>query len=357
MSFSSSLVNYLIGLGTPVVLIPFICGVISVGLYIIFKISGNYNLVSLIAVILLSFIFFPTIWFANGGTYGSIPYFMIINAGIIALLLVGLQRKIIFFLFTLLSSALIFIEYRRPELVVGHESELVRFMDLFFGLFICLISIVVLIAVLIDSYISELQKSRQYLAILKEKNKDIEKAKEKAEELNRLLYEEKQKLQKLSITDFLTGAFNKRFITSCLEEELEASHNKQKKLTVAMIDIDNFKSINDTYGHLYGDYVLERIARTIMNNLKKTDIVGRCGGDEFLIILRDTSREEGYDIMERIRQKILDIKWENDLVVTISGGVKEVESDELTSLLNKVDQLLYKAKHKSKNLIVKEVSD
>jgi two-component system cell cycle response regulator len=228
---------------------------------------------------------------------------------------------------------------------------------LFFGLFICLISIVVLIAVLIDSYISELQKSRQYLAILKEKNKDIEKAKEKAEELNRLLYEEKQKLQKLSITDFLTGAFNKRFITSCLEEELEASHNKQKKLTVAMIDIDNFKSINDTYGHLYGDYVLERIARTIMNNLKKTDIVGRCGGDEFLIILRDTSREEGYDIMERIRQKILDIKWENDLVVTISGGVKEVESDELTSLLNKVDQLLYKAKHKSKNLIVKEVSD
>jgi len=78
--------------------------------------------------------------------------------------------------------------------------------------------------------------------------------------------------------------------------------------------------------------------------------VGRYGGDEFLIILPDTSREEGYAIMERVRQKILDLKWENDLVVTISGSVTEIEGDESISLLNKLDQLLYSAKRKSKNL-------
>lgn len=214
----------------------------------------------------------------------------------------------------------------------------------------------------------ELQKSKQYLAALEEKNKEIEaknrmlersnaefiEAKEKEAKLNRLLYEEKQKLQKLSITDYLTGAFNKRFISSCLSEEIEASHKNQKKLTVAMVDIDNFKSINDTYGHLYGDYVLKRIVRTIKSNLRQNDIVGRYGGDEFLIILRDTGREEGYAMVERVRQKILELEWESGLVVTISGGVIEVGSDELTALLKKVDQLLYSAKNKSKNLIEKE---
>lgn len=368
--FYSSIVNYFIGLGTAAVLITFICGVTAVGLYKIFRISGNYNLVSLVVVILSSFILFPTMWLANGGTFGSIPYFMIINAGIIALLLDGLRRKIIFSLFALLSSILIFIEYQRPDIVVGYESEFIRYIDLFFGLFICLFSIVVLIAVLIDSYMGELRKSEQYLAALEEKNMEIEaknkmlersnaeliEAKEKMEKLNKLLYEEKQKLQKLSITDYLTGAFNKRFITSCLEEEIEESRNKQNKLTVAMIDIDNFKNINDTYGHLYGDNVVERIARTIIKNLRQTDIVGRYGGDEFLIILRNTDREEGYAMIERIRQKILELEWENNLVVTISGGVIEVGNDELSSLLNKADRLLYRAKNKSKNLIEKEVS-
>ncbi|HHU16943.1 MAG: GGDEF domain-containing protein [Anaerovoracaceae bacterium] len=235
---------------------------------------------------------------------------------------------------------------------------------------VCLFSIVVLIAVLIDSYIEEHHKSEQYLATLEEKNKEIEaknrmlernnaeliKAKEKAEKLNRLLYEEKQKLKKLSITDHLTGAFNKMHITSCLRKEIKTTNQNQKKLVVAMIDIYNFKSINDTYGHLYGDYVLKRIVRVMMSNLRQNDIVGRYGGDEFLIILPDVSKEEGHALMERVRKKILELKWESNLKVTISGGVIELESDELPSLINKIDQLLYKAKNKNKNRIEKEVS-
>jgi hypothetical protein len=107
------------------------------------------------------------------------------------------------------------IEYQMPDIVVGYDSELVRYIDLSFGLFVCLFSIAVLIAVLIDSYMDELQKSRQYLATLEEKNKEIEaknrmersnaefiKAKEKTEKLNKLLNKEKQKLKKLSITDY-----------------------------------------------------------------------------------------------------------------------------------------------------------
>ncbi len=365
MSFSYSLMNYFLGMKITDSLISFACGIITIGLYAAFKISKNYDLLSLIVVIFLSFVFFPTMWLVTGGTYGSIPYYIIINAGIIALLLAGLKRKIIFSLYALVVGVLMVIEYQRPDLIVVYDSQLIRYIDFAFGLFVCLFSVVVLIAVLIDSYTEELQNSRRYLSALEEQNKEIEAknrmleksnaelilAKEETEKLNRLLQEEKQKLQKLSITDYLTGAYNKWFITSCLKEEIETSRKKQKKLTVALIDIDNFKIINDTYGHLYGDYVLERISKTIINNLRHKDIIGRYGGDEFLIILPETRREEGHAVIERVRQKIMELKWDIELVSTISGGVIEVENDKLTSLLKKLDKLLYSAKNKSKNLI------
>ena len=307
-------------------------------------------------------------WIVTGGTYTNIPFYIITNAGIIALLLIGLKRKIILFLFALVVGGLMAFEYHRPDIIVGYDSNLIRYIDLSFGLFVCLFSIAVLIAVLIDSYMDALKQSEQYLATLEEKNKEIEaknkmleernaecmKAKEEAEKLNKLLYEEKEKLQLLSITDDLTEAFDKRFITSCLKEEIEASLQEQKDLTIAMIDIDNFKIINDTYGHLYGDYVLKKIVSTIKSNLRQDDVVGRFGGDEFLIILRDTSREEGYAVMERIRQKIREIEWDRDLEVTISGGVLELKGDELTDLLRKADKLLYQAKYKGKDMIEKE---
>ena len=372
MSFSCSIMNYFLGLGWVAVLTSFACGVITIGLYIVFRIRKNYELISMIVVIMLSFVFFPTMWIVTGGTYTNIPFYIITNAGIIALLLIGLKRKIILFLFALVVGGLMAFEYHRPDIIVGYDSNLIRYLiryiDLSFGLFVCLFSIAVLIAVLIDSYMDALKQSEQYLATLEEKNKEIEaknkmleernaecmKAKEEAEKLNKLLYEEKEKLQLLSITDDLTEAFDKRFITSCLKEEIEASLQEQKDLTIAMIDIDNFKIINDTYGHLYGDYVLKKIVSTIKSNLRQDDVVGRFGGDEFLIILRDTSREEGYAVMERIRQKIREIEWDRDLEVTISGGVLELKGDELTDLLRKADKLLYQAKYKGKDMIEKE---
>ncbi|NLM45649.1 MAG: diguanylate cyclase [Firmicutes bacterium] len=341
--FSRSLINYLLDLGIVDILLPFTCGVIIVGLYIAFNITKNYELLSLIFVIFLSFAFLPTMWLVAGGTYTSIPFYIIINAAIIVLLLNGLRRKIIVFLFALVVGALLVVEYQLPSMVEGYDSVLARYIDLAFSLFVCMFSIAVLMTVLIDSHMDELQKSKQYLTSL--------------EELNKLLNDEKQKLKKLSITDYLTGAFNRRYITFCLNEEIRASRNRRKKLTVAMVDIDNFKTINDTYGHSYGDFVLRRVVSTIKKNVRQNDIVGRYGGDEFLIIMRNTSREEGYAIVERIRQKIQEIGWEKEhLVVTISGGVIEVGSEELTGLLKQVDELLYSAKHKSKNFIEKEVN-
>lgn len=154
---------------------------------------------------MLCFVFFPTMWIVKGGTYGSMPYYLIINAGIISFLLIGRQRKIMMWLFAAVVGGLMIYEYRHPEIAATYSSPLVRYMDLSFGLFVCLISIAILIGVLIDGYMDELKKSRQYLAILEEKNREIEANNKRLEELNRLLCEEQQKLKQVSITDDLTG--------------------------------------------------------------------------------------------------------------------------------------------------------
>ena len=133
----------------------------------------------------------------------------------------------------------------------------------------------------------------------------------------------------------MTGAFNRRFITACLNEELEAAYRREKRLTVAMIDIDNFKMINDTYGHVFGDYVLKRIVETMERNLRQTDIIGRYGGDEFLIIMCNTVLEDGYKVIDRLRRRIWELEWKDQLVITISGGVVEAEDEDITTLLKK----------------------
>ncbi|HHU16944.1 MAG TPA: hypothetical protein GXZ70_01785 [Clostridiales bacterium] len=128
--------NYFLGLGKVAISITFACGVITTGLYIAFLISRNYEKMALIVVIMLSFIFFPTMWIVAGGTSSNIPYYIIINAGIIALLLVGLKRKIIFILFTMVVCVLIVIKYQRTDIAIKYNSRLIGYIDLSFGLFV-----------------------------------------------------------------------------------------------------------------------------------------------------------------------------------------------------------------------------
>lgn len=149
----------------------------------------------MLVVILLSFVFFPTMWIVTGGTGNSITYYIIINAAIIAVLLIGLKRRIILLLFALIVGALMVVEYRMPDIRTDYSSELARYIDLSFGLFVSMFSISVLIAVLIDSYMSELEKSktvnnrlldgslqqRVYHFLLKRRNQGVAKNKEEAD--------------------------------------------------------------------------------------------------------------------------------------------------------------------------------
>jgi diguanylate cyclase (GGDEF)-like protein len=167
-----------------------------------------------------------------------------------------------------------------------------------------------------------------------------------------LLEESNMKLEKLSITDGLTGLYNHRYIVDLIAGFIEESKRYNHMLSVAMIDIDNFKRINDIYGHPFGDEVLIKIASTFEANIRKTDSAGRYGGEEFMIVLKHTGISGAVEVIERIRHSIENLNWAyKDLKITISAGVYQKNNEDVSSLIFKADQLLLKAKKNGKNRI------
>lgn len=162
-----------------------------------------------------------------------------------------------------------------------------------------------------------------------------------------------ERLDDLSRKDELTGLFNRRELFHHFET---VGLFSERKYYVAMFDIDHFKSINDTYGHIFGDTALRRISgelNSIVNPLEN-EIAARYGGEEFVLLLRAKDDEEAYKRVEKVRLQIEKLKWEEypDLTITISGGIINCYGyTQLTKMLSKADELLYEAKHTGRNRI------
>ncbi|MDF2500100.1 MAG: pleD 3 [Anaerosporomusa subterranea] len=153
-----------------------------------------------------------------------------------------------------------------------------------------------------------------------------------------------QKLSLSSHTDFLTGLWNRRYFYLRLDEEETRATRKKTPLCIAMIDVDGFKKINDTYGHAIGDVLLSDLAAIFKKNTRNTDIVTRWGGDEFAIIFVETSLADALEITERIRRKV-EKTFHASYFLTISAGIIPLEPDQdIKDLLIKADQALYQAK-------------
>ncbi len=176
---------------------------------------------------------------------------------------------------------------------------------------------------------------------------------EKERECLLLALEEKNiTLEEISITDGLTGFYNHKYIITRLSEEISVSKRYQTPLSIIMFDIDHFKNINDSYGHQVGDYVLVEISNALKANLRQTDLSGRYGGEEFLMILKNTAIEDAYFTAEKVRKKMAEIDWGSyGLHVTISGGVAMYTGETVVELIAKADKLLYKAKNGGRNRI------
>ncbi len=158
----------------------------------------------------------------------------------------------------------------------------------------------------------------------------------------------------LATVDPLTSIFNRRHINNLMVMEAERCKRFSNIFSIVMIDIDDFKKINDQHGHIIGDVVLQGFTRGIQEKLRKYDVVGRYGGEEFLLVLPELPKEKAFEVVDRIRSHIeqLKIELENNLVlsVTASFGVANFpeDADSPKDLLINADEKLYRAKRAGK---------
>lgn len=156
--------------------------------------------------------------------------------------------------------------------------------------------------------------------------------------------------------DAVTGAVNRRSISLLLEQLFENAQRYEQLYSVAMLDIDNFKRINDEFGHIAGDSVLKHICMYFNDSLRKSDSIGRYGGEEFLILFPETSQDFAFNLMDKVRhdmssQKI--IVGSLSIDVTVSIGITEVRSgdDDAWQAVKRADDALYQAKEAGRNCV------
>ena len=165
------------------------------------------------------------------------------------------------------------------------------------------------------------------------------------------------KTRHMSVTDALTGLYNRRHFEDNLEREFLRAVRYDNPLSFAIIDIDYFKSVNDTYGHSAGDYILKEVAYLISQTFRKTDMVFRYGGEEFAVIITETPLEKAEVPLERLRKTIEENEFKykgQNIKVTISIGVTDVnaETNTVHQLFERADKALYEAKTSGRNRVV-----
>jgi diguanylate cyclase (GGDEF)-like protein len=167
-------------------------------------------------------------------------------------------------------------------------------------------------------------------------------------------------LYELGVHDSLTGIYNKRYFIERLKEEIDHSKRFEIPLSLVMIDIDHFKKINDTYGHLTGDHVLIKMAELMKCICRNTDILARYGGEEFSVILRNTGEKGASVYAERIRKKIaknIFTSEEKSIKITVSIGIASNQGlsrfKGYKQFIKAADQCLYQSKQKGRNRITR----
>lgn len=205
---------------------------------------------------------------------------------------------------------------------------------------------------------------RQVTIELQNANERLEEQAQKLEGLNAALQEEiKQKrlleeeLRAIATIDSLTGVYTRYQLLEFGENELKRFHRAGHSLCALMLDIDHFKKINDTYGHSMGDSALKHFANVCSASLRTTDIIGRIGGEEFVIIMPDTASSEGYEVAERIRCNVEESPFFRDNIsftLTVSSGLYEFtkEDHSFERALSRADSALYEAKGAGRNHVI-----
>lgn len=169
-----------------------------------------------------------------------------------------------------------------------------------------------------------------------------------------------RELEMLSMTDSLTQLPNRRYFENAFRQEMLRARRAGSPVSIAFMDIDRFKMVNDTFGHSVGDAIIRHIAEVVSQNLRAGSIVGRLGGDELVVLMPNANIEEAGEAMERVRAAVESAQCESDgvtLNATVSIGVAEVDPDaSLTDAYRKADGMLYEAKSAGRNAVKRYAS-
>lgn len=172
----------------------------------------------------------------------------------------------------------------------------------------------------------------------------------------KLLQEKNKKLSELAMTDELTQLYNRRYMIQRLREEIARSKRHRLSLSCLMLDVDYFKEVNDKFGHLAGDMVLQELSNLLQNVVRTTDVVSRYGGEEFVIVLPQTDWQGAYYVAEKIREEVeMQCFTTSDIKITVSVGVAGFEDGNIIDdglLIDQADTAFYIAKKSGRNSVV-----
>ncbi len=176
--------------------------------------------------------------------------------------------------------------------------------------------------------------------------------------LTRVISDQQIRLHRQIVTDSLTGLTDRVLLASTLQSAAEHCRDTRSIAALVAVDIDHFKSINDTYGHDVGDEVLRQVGAVLRNNVRKGDVVFRLGGEEFLVLLYDMATKENRAVAEKLRTAISEVSVIPDRKISASFGIANYrQSEEWKVWMKRADKKLYEAKNRGRNKVICDVSD
>ena len=325
MSVVGVIGNSALNLGMITIVIP-ATNIVLNTIYIIYAVkTKKWFIPAVLVASFATFILFPFLWFSTGGATGSTMPYLLMAGFIVVIMFQGKIRTLILVATPVVFSIFIFLEMLYPDICIPYPSRQAHYIDLIIGLVTSFLATMTMAVIVLSRY---------------------RKAELESKELVRQLGE-------LSVIDPLTEVYNRRMLTSSLQEEMRKCYENGEALTICLLDIDHFKQVNDVYGHLCGDEVLVTLARILKESVSECDMVGRYGGEEFFILLKGQPLDRALKTIEKLHKAIPEHDWQDVCTITISCGVSEyAHGMSYSDFLRTADHCLYKAKEAGRNQIV-----